>query len=110
MLEKLRVHGVDLRQPLRREAELQPHALGDELGDVLVDDVADMLEVDREGLHLAEPARFRFAQALARDRGDVALQRLVQAVDDVVQAARLGDPVAVVAVEVRPACRRASAR
>ena len=49
MILQLRIHRVDLRQALRRQAELQPQALGGELGDVLVDDVADMLEVDGEG-------------------------------------------------------------
>ena len=58
-----------------------------------------MLEIDGEGLHLRQPPRLRLAQALMRDLRDVALQRLVQAVDHIVHAARLGDEMAVVAVE-----------
>ena len=60
-----------------------------------------MLEVDGEGLHFRQPARLRLAQPFMRDRGDVALQRLVQAVDDVVHPARLLEAMAVVVVERR---------
>ena len=46
------IHRVDLRKPSGERLSFSRMPLGDELGDVLVDDVADMLEIDGEGLHL----------------------------------------------------------
>jgi len=71
-----------------------------ELDQVLVDDVADMLEVGGEGDDLHAAAAAGFAQhLLAAELHQVDLDRLVQLVDHVVALADLARELAVVGAE-----------
>ena len=58
---------------------------------VLVDDVADMLEVDGEGDDLHRPLSLALVETAAGEFGDVELDRLVKAVDAVVHLRDLVD-------------------
>ena len=109
-VEDLAVEGVDVARALFGEAQPVPDLLGGELDQVLVDDVADMLEVGGEGDDLHRPAAFRLAHVLLADLGQVQLDRLVQPVDDVVVLARPGRRDCDRPSRTPSACRAASAR
>ena len=67
-----------------------------ELAQILVDDVADMLEIDGERHDLHGAAALALVERVARELGDVELDRLVEPVDDIVQARHVAGELAVV--------------
>ena len=80
------VHARDLGEALVGEAQIVLDLLGRQLHQVLVDDVADMLEIGGEGQHVDGAPRIGIVELLAADPDDVELDRLVQLVDRVVHA------------------------
>ena len=84
VLEHAGVESPQLGHALGREGIAVPDLLGGELHQVLVDDVADMLEVRREGQDLDIAPAVLLAEFVARDLDEVELDRLVELVDGVV--------------------------
>src|SRR5205823_13487715 len=80
------VEGGELLRTLAGELELALDLLAGKLGEVLVDDVADVLQVDAEGDNLHGPVALALVEAAARQLGDVELDRLIELVDHVVYA------------------------
>ena len=90
------VEGRKLLGALGRELEAALDLLGRELAQILVDDVADMFEVDGKGNDLHRPLSLALVEAAAGQLGDIELDRLVEAVDAVVHPRDLVDQRAVV--------------
>jgi hypothetical protein len=78
------VKGGELGGTLGRKLKLSLDFLGRNLAQVLVDDVARVLQVDREGDDLHGAAALAVIKAAARKLGDVKLDRFVQPIDGVV--------------------------
>ena len=76
---------------LGRELEPALDLLGCELAQILVDDIADMLEVDGEGDDLHRPLSLALVEAAAGELCDIELDRLIEAVDAVVHLRDLID-------------------
>src|SRR5713226_7755799 len=84
-----RVHGslVECRQFFRapgRKLEPALDLLGRELAQILVDDVAHMLEIDGKGDDLHRPLSLALVEAAARQFGHIKLDRLVETVHGIV--------------------------
>src|ERR1700722_483120 len=88
-----------------RELVLVLDLLAGQLHQILVDDVANMFEVDGEGDYLHGASRIAIIKAFAGHFGDVKFYRFVQSIDDVVHARDFGRELAVVAHQCRIACR-----
>ncbi len=99
VLEQLAVHLVDLREAVLRQAKVVLDALGGELHQVLVDDVARMFEVDGEGQDIRQPLGLLVVERLVIDRAQIAAHRAVEPVDHVVGAADRLDLAHVALVE-----------
>ncbi len=82
--------------PSGRKLEPALDLLGREFAQILVDDVADMLEVDGEGDDLHRPLSLALVETAAGQFCDIELDRLVEAVDAVVHLRDLVDQRAVV--------------
>ena len=83
------VHVGDLRQAFLREGQPLLDLLGGDLAQALVEDVADVLEIDGEGKDVRAALGIGLAQAvLAADGGQVQLHRVVQLVERVVHGRR----------------------
>src|SRR5260370_5016683 len=80
------VEGRELRRSFLRELILVLDLLDGELHEVLVDDVADVLEVDRKRDDLHGASSVSIVKTFAGHLGHIELYRLVQAVHDVVHA------------------------
>ena len=78
------VEVTDLGQALRREGVALADLLLGELAQVLVDDVADMLEIGDQGDDLEQAAALLLGQLVARDLDEIELDRLVDGVDPVI--------------------------
>src|SRR5271163_5000629 len=74
------VESGQLRRAFWRELIASLDFLDGELAQILVDDVADMFEVDSEGHDLHGAAALALVETVARELGDVELDRVVQAV------------------------------
>ena len=85
-----------IRLALLRKCDAAPDLLGCEIHQILVDDVADVLEIDREGNDFHCAIAVAIIQAVAGHSRDVELHRLIEAVDGVVHAADLGNELAVI--------------
>ncbi len=79
---------ADLGQTLRREGIALADLLLGELAQVLVDDVADMLEIGDQGDDLEQAPALLLGQFVAGDLDQIELDRLVDGVDAVIS---LGD-------------------
>ena len=83
------MEGGELLRALAGELELALDLLGGKLGEILIDDIADVLQVDGEGDDLHGPVALALVEAAARQLGDVELDGLVELVDHVVHARHL---------------------
>ena len=90
------MEGRQLLRAFARELELALDLLGGKLGEVLVDDVADVLQVDGKGDDLHGPVALALVEAAARELGHEELDRLVELVDRVVHARDLARECTVV--------------
>ncbi|MNK27256.1 hypothetical protein D3C87_456080 [compost metagenome] len=79
----------DLRHPRFREVALRLDLLVLDINDHPLDDVPDLLHVDREADDVRPAPAFLFAQRLARDARHVVLDRRVQLVHRVVELPQL---------------------
>ena len=90
IVQQVLMHVRDFLQALRREAQPLLDLLGGDLAQALVQDVADVLEVDREGEDVRAAPGVGLAQALlAADRGQMQLDGVVQRVERVVHGGSL---------------------
>ena len=78
------------------KGDAAPDLLGRKVHQILVDDVADVLEIHREGNDLHCAVAVAVIQAVARHSRHVQLDRLIEAVDRIVHAADLGHQLAVI--------------
>ena len=79
------MHLLQLPKSFFGELQLLSDLLGGELHQVLVDDVADMLEIGGEGDDVDGPLAVLVVQLAARQPGQIELDRLMQGVDDIVR-------------------------
>src|SRR5262245_37735328 len=80
------VEGRQLFGTFARELKLALDLLARELGEVLVDNITDVLEVDRKGDDLHAAVTLALLEAATREFGDVELDGLVELVDHVIHA------------------------
>ena len=94
------MHVGDLLQAFLREAEPLLDLLGSDLAQALVQDVADVLEVDGEGQNVRATLGVGLAQPiLAADGRQVQLHGVVQVVERVVHRRELGQQLAIVVLQ-----------
>lgn len=97
----LLMEGLQLRRALFRESEVPFDLLLSKLHQILVDNVADVLQVDRERDDLHGTLTVPFVQTLAGEPCHIELDRLIELVDRVVHPADLGDKAAIVGHQCR---------
>src|SRR6202048_3523066 len=87
----------EFSRSLFRELVLVLVLLSSQLHQILVDNFADMFEIDGEGDYLHGASSIPIIKAFAGQLGDVEFYRFVQSIDDVVYARDFGRELAVVA-------------
>ena len=90
------MEGLDLLETLLRKGDPALHLLRHEFQQVLVDNVADMLEIYSEGDHFHGPSTILIAQAGPRNARHIELHRLVQLIHRIVHIGDVLDQLAIV--------------
>src|ERR1700675_548114 len=91
----------EFSRSLFRELVLVLDLLAGQLHQILVDNVADMFEIDGAGDYLHGASSIPIIKSFAGDFGDVEFYRFVQSIDVVVHAQDFGRELAVVAHQCR---------